>query len=56
VEALGYDAKTLSAQILFTLVNESWIPKVNLEMAYFLDLSHFLMVKTEISLRKVIGK
>ena len=25
-------------------------------MAYFLDLSHFLMAKTEISLRKVTGK
>ena len=29
---------------------------VNLEMAYFLDLSHFLMAKTEINLRKVKGK
>ena len=25
-------------------------------MTYFLDLSHFLMAKTEISLRKVTGK
>ena len=44
---------------MFNALFDSWILKVisvNLKMAYFLDLSHFLMAKTEINLRKVTGK